>query len=142
MDQKCGRNRKRSQRRAIHCPRHGCLVDSVSQKHGVFADRPEQLQERGVNRKTAMLLMTNRTTVAQSSEWLEAFWCDECQATQWLHVRKVGERQYEVKATTAEIWQQVSGVIDPLGNPSVGEFTRRQSRMVGYGGVKDFRFTR
>lgn len=142
MDQRCTRNRKRSQRRAIYCPAHGCRVESVSQKHGVFADCPEQLQERGVSRRTAVLLMANRTTVAQTSEWLEAFWCAECQATRWLHVRKVGERQYDVKVAAPELWQQVSGVVNPLGNPSVSEFTRRQSRMVGYGGVKDFRFTR
>jgi hypothetical protein len=34
----------------------------------------------------------------------------------------------------------VSGVIHPHINPSVGEFTRRQSRMVGFNGVKDFSF--
>jgi hypothetical protein len=38
------------------------------------------------------------------------------------------------------LWQQVSGVIHPQGNPSVGEFTRRQSRMVGFQGVKEFSF--
>jgi hypothetical protein len=45
-----------------------------------------------------------------------------------------------VRVAPPELWQQVHGVIQPSGNPSVGEFTRRQSRMLGFNGVKDFRF--
>jgi hypothetical protein len=115
-------------------------MDSVSQKQSLFADRPGQLQQRGINRKTALMLVANQTAVPLDGEWLEAFWCVECQRTKWYHVRKVDDRTYEISVAPQELWQQVQGVIDPKGNPSVSEFTRRQSRMLGYNGIKDFRF--
>ena len=64
MQKRCERNRKRSQRRAIHCPIHGCYIDSVSQKHGLFAEQAGQLQERGIPRREAMILVANKTTVS------------------------------------------------------------------------------
>jgi hypothetical protein len=140
VPRQCDRNRKRSQRRAIYCPIHQCYLDSVSQKHRLFVDQATQLQQRGVNRRNAMMLIASQTTVALADEWLEAFWCQHCQKTEWLHVHKVGAREYQVSLASANLWQQVMGVIDPHGNPSVSEFTRRQSRMVKHGGVKDFRF--
>jgi hypothetical protein len=142
LQKRCDRNRKRSKRRAIVCPHHGCYLDSVSQKYPLFADRAGQLQQRGVNRKNALLLMAHQTAVSLDGEWLEAFWCKECQDTKWYHVCKTGARTYEVRVAPVELWQQVHGVIQPKGNPSVGEFTRRHSRMVGFNGVKDFRFVR
>jgi hypothetical protein len=140
LQKRCDRNRKRSKRRAIYCPIHGCYLDSVSLKHSLFADRAEQLQQRGTSRKNALLLVASRTTVSLQGEWLEAFWCQECQASHWYHVRKTDRNNYEVSLAPRELWQQATGVILPQGNPSVGEFTRTQSRMVRWGGVKDFRF--
>ncbi|NEO36134.1 MAG: hypothetical protein F6J90_07270 [Moorea sp. SIOASIH] len=135
---RCQRNRKRSKRRAILCPIHGCYLDSVSQKYRLFADRPGQLQQRGVKQKYALMLIASKTTVALEGEWLEAFWCSECEETKWYHVCKSGDRIYKVSLAPAELWQQVTGVIDPNGNSSVGEFTRRQSKRIGFYGVKDF----
>jgi hypothetical protein len=137
VQKRCERNRKRSQRRAIHCPIHGCYIDSVSQKHGLFAEQAGQLQERGIARREAMILVANKTTVSLTGEWLEAFWCEECQETKWYHVHKHGSK-YEISLAPAELWQQATGVIHPHRNPSVGEFTYRQSRMLGGNSVKDF----
>lgn len=137
---RCDRNRKRSQRRAIYCPTHGCFLDSVSRKYGLFADCPGQLQQRGMGRKTALLLMAENTAVSLDGEWLEAFWCQGCQEKRWYHVRKTGDRTYALAAAPRELWQQVPGVIDPRGNPSVGEFTRRHARMGGANRLSDFKF--
>lgn len=93
-----------------------------------------------MNRKNALLLMANQTAVSLEGEWLEAFWCAECQQTKWYHVRKKDDRTYQVSVAPQELWQQAQGVIDPKGNPSVGEFTRKQARMLSYSGVSDFRF--
>ncbi|RDH48654.1 hypothetical protein [Fischerella thermalis] len=139
MQRRCDRNRKRSKRRAIYCPIHGCYLDSVSQKYPLFADRPGQLQQRGIGRQTALLLVANKTAVPLEGEWLEAFWCDQCQQTKWYHLKK-RERIYEVFVASPELWQQAIGVIYPEGNPSVGEFTRRHARMVGCKSSKDFGF--
>ena len=138
MQRRCDRNRKRSKRRAIYCPIHGCYLDSVSQKYRLYADRAGQLQQRGIGRKNALILVANKTAVPLEGEWLEAFWCDQCQQTKWYHVRK-NDRTYEVSLAPQELWEQATGVILPDGNPSVGEFTRRQSRMLRYQGIKDFK---
>jgi hypothetical protein len=111
----------------------------VSPKYSLFADRAQHLQQRGMGRKSALMLVAERGTISLNGEWLEAFWCDRCQETQWYHVRKTGDRTYEVELAPPELWQQVQGVIQPHGNPSVGEFTRRQARSKGYIGVKEFR---
>jgi hypothetical protein len=145
LQNKCARNRKRSKRRAIYCPIHGYHLDSVSQKYSLFADRAEQLQQRGMNRRNALMLVASKTTVPLEGEWLEAFWCPECQATHWYHIHKrdyKGRIIYELMPAPAELWQQASGLIHPHGNPSVGEFTRRQSRLIGFQGLKDFQHVR
>jgi hypothetical protein len=140
LNRRCDRNRKRSKRRSICCPLHGCFIDSVSQKHRLFADQAEQLQERGISRRTALTLLAGRSTVGLEHEWLEAFWCAQCNMKQWFHVRLLQDRSYELTVAPTELWQQVSGVMDPKGNPSVGEFTRHQSRMIRYQAINQFNF--
>lgn len=140
LQRRCDQNRKRSKRRAIYCLEHGCYINSVSQKYSLFADKAAHLQERGMGRRQALLLVATQSTVSLQGEWLEAFWCDHCQESRWYHVRTVGDRAYRISLAPAEVWQQVAGVIHPHGNPSVSEFTRRQSRMVGVHGLKEFQF--
>ncbi len=139
MQRRCDRNRKRSKRRAIYCPIHGCHLDSVSQKYSMFADTAGQLQQRGISRQNARMLVANQTAVSLGGEWLEAFWCDQCQATNWYHVQKCKDQTYDVSVAPMELWKQAIGVINPDGNPSVGEFTRRNARMLAYKSG-DFRF--
>jgi hypothetical protein len=138
VQDKCVKNRTRPKRRSIYCPVHGCYLDSNSKKYYLFADEPEQLRARGINRATAQTLIRFHTTVSITGEWLEAFWCDRCQTTQWYYVCKTGDRSYDVSLAPRELWQQVAGVVHPNGNPSVGEFTRRAARIVKYQGVKAF----
>jgi hypothetical protein len=140
LQRRCDRNRKRSKRRAICCPIHDCYLDSTSQKYRLFADKAGQLQQRGINRRSALMLVASKTAVLIEGEWLESFWCEHCQETKWYHVRKSDERTYQVSVAPYELWQQVVGVVNPEGNPSVGEFTRRQSRLVGCHSIKDFKF--
>ncbi len=139
MQRRCDRNRKRSKRRAIDCPMHGCYLDSVSQKYPLFADKARQLQQRGMGRKSSLLLIGSKTTVLLSGEWLEAFWCQKCQETKWYHVRK-GDNTYDLSVAPTELWQQAMGVVCLQGNPSVGEFTLRHSRRVDYQYMEDFKF--
>jgi hypothetical protein len=105
----------------------------------MFADQPGQLQQRGMSRRNALMLVTTQTTVLIEGEWLEAFWCAECQQTKWYYVRKSDAFIYEISLAPQELWQQVTGVVDPHGNPSVGEFTRKNSRMLSYQGFDGFR---
>jgi len=137
---RCDRNRKRSKRRNLCCPLHGCYLDSAGSKHSLYADRSEDLQQRGISRRNSLLLVAGQKTVLLDGEWLEPFWCQECQATKWFHVRKVDASRYELSVAPVHLWQQAVGVIDPKGNPTVGEFTRRQSRTLSQGKTKDFKF--
>ncbi len=139
LGKRCARNRKRSKRRAIHCPTHACYLNSVSQKYRLYADRPDQLQDRGVSRKQSLLLVASQTTVPLDGEWLEAFWCPMCDATTWYHVTKTGDRTYGLTPAPRTLWQQVTGVVQVNGNPSVSEFTFRQSYHHGGYRLKDFR---
>jgi hypothetical protein len=139
LQKRCDRNRKRSKRRAIYCPVHGCYLHSVSQKYALFADSAGQLQQRGMGRQNAQKLIATKTAVALEGEWLEAFWCDDCNQTKWYHVQK-RDGTYHVSVAPPKMWQQAVGVVNPEGNPSVGEFTRKSARMIGYGGSKNLQF--
>lgn len=137
MGRRCDRNRKRSKRRGIYCPQHGCYLDSVSQKYPIYADCPEQLREQGMTKKTATLVLATRTAV-RTEQWLEAFWCRECEETRWYKIRKIGDRAYEVSLAPDELWKRAEGAIDPFGNPSVGEFTRREAKRLNNRVYKDY----
>ncbi|MBD2150258.1 hypothetical protein H6F44_09025 [Pseudanabaena sp. FACHB-1277] len=128
MRRRCDKNRKRSKRREIKCPIHDCYMDSVSQKHRLFANQAIHLQQRGVSRIAASMLITTHTTVSMQGEWLEAFWCEECQQKNWYYVQQTDNGKYSISLAPRELWQRVTGVIDANGNPSVGEFTRKNAR--------------
>jgi len=132
------RNRKRSKRRSIYCPVHGCYIDSVSQKHRLYADKAKHLRDRGMGRRASIRVMASYTTVPLEGEWLESFWCEECQQAEWYWVTQDEERSYTISKISEDLWQQAQGVILSTGNPTVSEFTRRQSKRMNYHGVKDF----
>jgi hypothetical protein len=115
-------------------------MDSVSKKYPLFADRAEQLQQRGMSRQNALRLVSARMAVPIAGEWVEAFWCEQCQSTSWYHVCKGEDRTFQVMIAPRDLWQYTSGTVDPEGNPSVGQFTRRNSRMLGCNLTKDFQF--
>lgn len=133
------RNR-RARRRQIHCPLHGCALDSASQKHYLYLDQAGQLQVRGMGKHTALMVLAVHGQVALRNEWLECFWCTECQKRTWYHVIRQEDGTYQWRVAPEKLWHQVSGVVDPRGNPSVGEFTRRSSRATGVQGLQNYRF--
>jgi hypothetical protein len=139
LKKRCERNRKRSKRRDIFCPVHGAHLDSVSQKYHLYAEHPEQLQQRGYGKKVSRLVIAQYGTVPVLNEWLEAFWCRDCQESRWYLVKKLEAREYNIELAPTALWEQVSGVISAWGNPSVGEFTRRQASQHGRAGICDFK---
>lgn len=132
------RNRNRSKRRAIYCPIHHSYLDSVSQKYSLYASKPEHLQQRGFDRRLALTVMASYSAIPLHGEWLEAFWCNDCQENRWYHVQKTGMNNYTLHAAPEELWLQASGVISSTGNPTVGEFTRRVARQTNFNGIRDF----
>lgn len=138
MGRRCDRNRKRSKRRAILCPIHNCYLDSVSQKHAIYSNQASQLQQQGIGKQASRRILATQPEVIHSNHWLEAFWCEECQDVKWYYIHKT-DRTYQVSIPPNELWQRAMGVTDPRGNPSVGEFTRKQARMAGHK-IKQFRY--
>lgn len=129
MPRRCDRNRNRSTRRAIYCPIHGCYLDSVSQKYRIYAYKLGQLYQRFSSQRNASLLIGKYTTVPIKAEWLEAFWCQECQQRNWYYIRHFDDGRYEISLAPRELWQQVTGLIDSQVNGSMGEFTRMNARL-------------
>jgi hypothetical protein len=110
LTRRCDRNRKRSKRRAIYCPIHSCHLDSVSRKYSISADK-------FLSRQSGSLLIGKYRTVPIKGEWLEAFWCQECQQRNWYYIRHFDDGRYEISLAPRELWQQ-------QGNAAVGELTR------------------
>jgi hypothetical protein len=125
VQQRCVRKRKHS-KRAIYCPIHNCYLHSVSQKYLLYADCTEHLQQRGVGKRSARMLIATRGAVTLNDEWLEKFWCSSCQESNWYRVSK-SDTSYQCNVAPREMWQRAVGVRDPQGNPSVGQFTRRHA---------------
>jgi hypothetical protein len=135
------RNRSRSKRRPIFCPMHDCYLESVSPKHMMFAHQVEHLRAAGFGRNISMLLMHEYSTVSLTGHWLEKFWCEDCGQAEWYRVERYlvdgkGMAKYHVALAERELWERVSGVHSPDGNPSVGEFTRKQAKATSM--VRDF----
>jgi hypothetical protein len=127
VKKRCERNRNRSKGRRIKCPLHGCLVHSVSQKHALFANSPEHLQTRGLTKQKASIVLLSYSAVSLDREWLEEFWCDECQDKSWYHVKRTDDG-YVLSNVSAKTWQQSVGTIDPYkANASVSEFSVREA---------------
>lgn len=137
MQRRCERNRKRSKRRAIYCPAHGCYLDSVSQKYLIYSNQSIHLQQHGIGKQAARRILESQSEVILRHHWLEAFWCEECQDVKWYYIQKT-DQNYQVSIPPDELWQRAVRVTDPRGNPSVGEFTRRQARMPNHQ-IKQFR---
>ncbi len=92
-----------------------------------------------MGRQSANLVVATYGTVPLTGEWLECFWCKACERVEWYHVR-LKDKTYNLSVAPVELWQQATGVLNPNGNPSVGEFTRREARMKGVHGMKTYNF--
>lgn len=126
---RCDRSRRRSKPggRRLQCPKHSCPLQSLHQKHPLFARTVHQLRQSGMGLSKAAVLLSDRTVVPLANEWLEAFWCQECMATSWYHVKKSGNT-YHLLPASRSIWSQACGVIDVRGHITASEFTLRQAR--------------
>lgn len=122
--------RTRSGGRRIKCPEHGCFVHSTSQKHRLFTCTAQYGQHFGANGRQALVETPGEVCV--TDEWLEAFWCPECQDTNW-HLVKKTETGHELASIPPRLWERTLGTVYPWGNPSVSEYSRKQSRPPQYG---------
>ena len=134
--------RRRPSRRKLMCPCHSDeKLLSISPKHYLYATEVGTLVLRGLKRSTAIQLLAQyRNVMPLSGEWLEGFWCESCSEVRWWHVYRLEQHRYELKPIAQGLWEQVSGVIRPEGNPSVSQYTRKSARACGVYGLRQFRF--
>ena len=135
------RNR-RPRRRQVLCPIHPeePLI-SVSPKHMLYITDSGPLVLAGIGKHRANeILEAYNHALSIGNEWLECFWCDRCQASKWWHVTRRDRIIHELTPINRELWERASGVIRPEGNPTVGEFTRKNARANGVIGAKQYRF--
>jgi hypothetical protein len=140
MTKRKDRPRRRSKRRSLYCPEHGCYLDSCSIKYYLYLDRENQLRVRGLSSLKAKQVIQEYKIVPLRNEWLEELWCVECQTKKWYHIRRDERSNYSILVAPNSLWRQVSGVTDPSGNPSVSEFTRVHSRALNVHGLQTYRF--
>jgi hypothetical protein len=136
------RTRQRSKRREIHCPLHPEeRIFSVSSKYHLYLTDVGQIITRGLSkRKADELLVAYKHVLPLSDEWIECFWCEDCQASNWWYVKRLNRLQHELSSVPRELWEQATGVIRAEGNPTVSEFSRRQARASGVHGLCQYRF--
>lgn len=124
------------------CPCHpDQQLLSISPKHHLYATDVETLVLRGLKRSTATQLLAQYGNVLPLlSEWLEGFWCQSCSEVRWWYVKRSEQHHYQIDPIPHGLWEKVSGVIRPEGNPSVGQYTRQSARASGVHGLKQFNF--
>lgn len=133
---------RRPARRELFCPHHPeQRLFSVSAKHHIYLTEAGPLMLRGLSkRKADEVLAAYRKVIPLDDEWLERFWCEDCLASQWWHVRRLDRLKYVLSPVPMELWEQATGVVRPEGNPTVSQYTRRQARATGVTGMRQFRF--
>ncbi|MBW4696842.1 MAG: hypothetical protein KME03_02860 [Aphanocapsa lilacina HA4352-LM1] len=117
----------------IYCPTCGLrLWRMPGKKHFVYSTTVEQARELlGLTKKTATLLHAATTTLVDRTRWIEEFFCPNDGAA-WIACHRDKSGQVTGQVATGEQWQQTTGTVDPRRpNPSVGEFTYRNSRGIG-----------
>lgn len=136
------RKRKRSKRRELLCPRHPeQKLYSVSAKYHLYVTEVCQLMLRGLSkRRSDELLAAFNRVLPLNGEWLECFWCDQCECSSWWHVKRLDPQDYTLSPIPRELWEQATGVIRAEGNPTVSDFSRRQARATGVTGLRQYRF--
>lgn len=111
------RNRKRSKRRAIFCDTHNCYLESMSPKYWVNNTSAEHqmlnmtVQEDKEEQSEFSILDEN----FKKKEWMEAFWCPQCQQRNWYHVVETVPRCYNVTLVSDQLCHQFPVL------PSAGE---------------------
>ena len=80
-----------------------------------------------MSRKKSILLLAQNATVYLPNEWLEAFWCEECEEKRWYYIKKK-EGVHMLLVPLQSHWKRTSGTAYIQGNPSVSEFSRRESK--------------
>ena len=78
--------------------------------------------------RKARLVIQAYPVLVLSNEWLEELFCPACGTSGWCHVTRHDRVQHTVRWAPRSLWEQVAHVDPLVPNPSVSEYTRRESR--------------
>ncbi len=113
----------------MYCPVHPeQRILGGGQKYFLHLLQPEELVARGLSAKKARLIINAYPVLVLSNEWLEYLFCPQCGQSDWYHVTKHNRVDHTVRRAKRELWMQVAHVDPSMANPSVSEYTRRESR--------------
>ena len=127
------RRNRRPKKRELWCPAHPeQRIEGNGKKYFLHLLKPEQLKARGMPDKKAKLVIDAYPVLVLSNEWLEELFCPQCGTSTWCHVIKHDRVQHTVRWAPRDLWMQVAHVDPVVANPTVSEFTRRESRRHSY----------
>ena len=70
------RRNRRPKRRELFCPAHPeQLIQGNGKKYFLHLLQPEQLKQRGISAKKALLIINSYPVLVLSNEWLEELFC-------------------------------------------------------------------
>ncbi|CAK6696797.1 hypothetical protein [Synechococcus sp. CBW1107] len=129
QDQAPKRRRTRPLQRQLFCPAHPQeRLFGVGRKYFLHLLTPEQLKQRGMSDRKAKLVIQAYPVLVLSNEWLEELFCGCCGTSRWCHVTKHDRVRHTVRWAPRELWEQVAHVDPVVANPSVSQFSQRESR--------------
>jgi hypothetical protein len=129
MEAEAPRRNRRPKKRELWCPAHPeQRIEGNGKKYFLHLLTPEQLKARGMPDKKAKLVIHAYPVLVLSNEWLEELFCPQCGTSTWCHVTKHDRIKHTVRWAPRDLWMQVAHVDPVVANPTVSEFTRRESR--------------
>ncbi len=121
------RLRRRSKKRGIFCLVHPqVFLESRSRKLRLFAIEEGQLSAKSKRKGSIQKVLASNGAQVIQGEWLEQFWCCECNSTAWYHVTQ-SEQNFILSPALSSLWKQVTGVGWPGHNPTVSQYSQKQA---------------
>ena len=122
------RKRKRNYRRNISCPINDCHIQSTGEKYRLttlYEDIPTFTQQER-SRDNIIYLTAAKIPCYLEDEWLECFWCSECNKNNFYHVKKWRNGSYQALPPIAtSAWNRAVGVAYPEGIPGISQYSQR-----------------
>jgi hypothetical protein len=129
---------KRKQTQEFYCPYCSSRLWRNGLKHNIYYESSDELrQDFKISRKNALLLFNQNKTYLKNNCWLENFFCEKHDQI-WLLVSKDSDGNLVTRLADKQDWHHTTKTINPdLPNPSVSEFSYRQSRRAGIHNLRD-----
>ena len=129
---------KRKQTQKFYCPYCSRRLWRNGIKHNIYYESSNELQQdMKISRKNSLLLCNQNQAYLKNNCWLENFFCEKHDQV-WLLIFEDSEGNLVTRIAHKQHLCHTIGTINPdLPNPSVSEFSYRQSRRASVHNLKD-----